>query len=181
MEFSVPYVSFPRGLSRFGQFDEGGRNLEQINGWLAIAKNGRHSTVCHGPNRHREITGQPRSRRDFQNGTKIDMPQDVVIDEDPTERDFACDNLLANSIGHISQMKADDSELHNGIRSVFDEQNFSSILVSVQRVVENPNVDSTTMKRFHRDGHMVLMDEHFLVRFGGHRRRNVLCLQEKCR
>ena len=76
-------------------------------------------------------------------------------------------------------MKSDDSKLNHGFRPLFQKLDFSRIFGPIQLAIEHAHVNRTAMMGFHRQGHVMIVDEHRFVRLGRDGRRNMLGSQKQ--
>ena len=103
---------------------------------------------------------------DFQEGAEIDVAEDVVFDEDPSQGDFFGKDGLGDFVRHIAEVEADDAELDDFLSAVLEEDDFAGVNRALLVGSEDANIDGGVMKRLHGDSHVVFVDQEIVIGLG---------------
>ena len=111
--------------------------------------------------------------RQFDDRPKVDVSQHVVVDQNSAQWDFAAQNLFFDFQRHILKVETNDSKLDDIVSSTFQKKDLPTVHVFIELLVEYADIDAGSVVRLHRHRHVMLVDEHLLVRIGRLRRRNM--------
>ena len=97
-----------------------------------------------------------------------------MIDQDTSERCLTGDDLVTDSLGDVMKIEPDDSKLHHLCGVERQQNNFPAVQAVTIDLVDNFHLHSTAVVFFHRHRHVVIVNEHLVVRRRCQRRRHML-------
>src|SRR5690606_3060708 len=130
---------------------------EEIDRRLPVTEDRRESSVGGFAFGDFECSGETWSGGDPEDCTEVDLSQDVVLDQDSSERGVSGQNFGPDLIVDVREVEAHDAELNGPAVVGSAEQDFAGVDGPVEFLVEDVDVDTAAVPGFHRHGHMLVV------------------------